>query len=164
MCFSLSNMHKSVPRTQAKVKLISLKAKKHIIMKRIGLLSDTHGCWDYSYLDFFSSCDEVWHAGDIGSVGIIERFESFRPFRAVYGNIDQAHRRLSRTLRPLGGWVACRRPAANLHQRPLAHPPRDVRQTARHPARQSWCCGTIRAAQGQDAGTVHHRRWQGGRP
>lgn len=64
------------------------------MMKRIGLLSDTHGCWDDSYLDFFSGCDEVWHAGDIGSVGIIERFEAFRPFRAVYGNIDGADVRM----------------------------------------------------------------------
>lgn len=57
-------------------------------MKRIGLLSDTHGCWDERYEDHFKDCDEIWHAGDIGSMEVVERFEAFRPFRAVYGNID----------------------------------------------------------------------------
>ena len=57
-------------------------------MKRIGLLSDTHGHWDERYAKHFAECDEVWHAGDIGSLELAERFEAFRPFRAVYGNID----------------------------------------------------------------------------
>lgn len=57
-------------------------------MKRIGLLSDTHGYWDERYETHFKDCDEIWHAGDIGSVEVAERFEAFRPFRAVYGNID----------------------------------------------------------------------------
>ena len=35
-------------------------------MKRIGLLSDTHGYWDERYLKYFEDCDEIWHAGDIG--------------------------------------------------------------------------------------------------
>ena len=57
-------------------------------MKRIGLLSDTHGYWDERYEDHFKDCDEVWHAGDIGSIEVAEKFEAFCPFRAVYGNID----------------------------------------------------------------------------
>ena len=57
-------------------------------MKRIGLLSDTHGYWDERYVQHFAKCDEVWHAGDIGSLEVAEQFEAFRPFRAVYGNID----------------------------------------------------------------------------
>lgn len=57
-------------------------------MKRIGLLSDTHGYWDERYARHFAECDEVWHAGDIGSLEVAEKFEAFRPFRAVYGNID----------------------------------------------------------------------------
>jgi len=59
-------------------------------MKKIGLLSDTHGCWDSKYVEYFSDCDEIWHAGDIGSLELAERFEAFKPFRAVYGNIDDA--------------------------------------------------------------------------
>lgn len=57
-------------------------------MKRIGLLSDTHGCWDDRYEKYFECCDEIWHAGDIGSLEIVDKFEAFKPFRAVYGNID----------------------------------------------------------------------------
>lgn len=57
-------------------------------MKRIGLLSDTHSCWDDRYLTHFNDCDEIWHAGDIGSMRIIEELETHRPVRAVCGNID----------------------------------------------------------------------------
>lgn len=57
-------------------------------MKRIGLLSDTHSCWDDRYLTHFNDCDEIWHAGDIGSMRIIEELEAHRPVRAVCGNID----------------------------------------------------------------------------
>ena len=57
-------------------------------MKRIGVLSDTHGYWDDRYLEYFKECDEIWHAGDIGSMEVAERLAGFRPFRAVYGNID----------------------------------------------------------------------------
>lgn len=57
-------------------------------MRRIGLLSDTHAYWDEKYVKYFDSCDEVWHAGDIGSMEVVDRFQAFRPFRAVYGNID----------------------------------------------------------------------------
>ena len=42
-------------------------------MKRIGLLSDTHAYWDERYLKYFDTCDEIWHAGDIGSLEVAER-------------------------------------------------------------------------------------------
>lgn len=57
-------------------------------MKRIGLLSDTHGYWDERYLKYFEECDEIWHAGDIGSKEVMDRLMDFKPFRGVYGNID----------------------------------------------------------------------------
>lgn len=64
-------------------------------MTRIGLLSDTHGYWDERYLKYFEPCDQIWHAGDIGSMEIVERLKAFRPLKAVYGNIDgQDMRRL----------------------------------------------------------------------
>ena len=70
-------------------------------MKRIGILSDTHSHWDDKYLIHFADCDEIWHAGDIGSEAIIDQLEAFRPVRAVYGNIDgtQMRRRFKETLR-----------------------------------------------------------------
>lgn len=57
-------------------------------MKRIGLLSDTHAWWDDRYLTHFEQCDEIWHAGDIGSVEVADKLAAFRPLRAVYGNVD----------------------------------------------------------------------------
>lgn len=57
-------------------------------MKRIGLLSDTHGYLDPAIFSHFSLCDEIWHAGDVGSTEIIEKLRDFKPLRVVYGNID----------------------------------------------------------------------------
>lgn len=62
-------------------------------MTRIGLLSDTHAYWDEKYLEYFESCDEIWHAGDIGSVEVAEKLAAFRPLRAVY----RQHRRARNT-------------------------------------------------------------------
>ena len=57
-------------------------------MKRIGLLSDTHGYWDERYARYFAECGEIWHAGDIGSQELAMRLNEIRPMKAVYGNID----------------------------------------------------------------------------
>ena len=57
-------------------------------MKKIGLISDTHGWWDEKYAEYFAACDEIWHAGDIGSAEVAMRLTAIRPLRAVYGNID----------------------------------------------------------------------------
>ena len=57
-------------------------------MKRIGLLSDTHGYINPGLFTFFGEVDEIWHAGDIGNMATADRLSAFRPFRAVYGNID----------------------------------------------------------------------------
>ncbi|MDE6682746.1 MAG: metallophosphatase family protein [Muribaculaceae bacterium] len=58
-------------------------------MKKIGILSDTHGYWDDRYAAHFAGCDEVWHAGDIGHYEIIEKLKEIVPVvRAVSGNID----------------------------------------------------------------------------
>lgn len=58
-------------------------------MKKIGILSDTHSCWDDRYAVHFKDCDEIWHAGDVGDIDIIRRLEDTAPVvRAVRGNID----------------------------------------------------------------------------
>lgn len=57
----------------------------------IGILSDTHSCWDARFAIHFADCDEIWHAGDIGDPSILEMLESSCPHatvRAVAGNID----------------------------------------------------------------------------
>lgn len=63
-------------------------------MKRIGLLSDTHAYWDDRYLHHFEECDEIWHAGDIGSLELATRLQEFRPLKAVCGNCDGGELRI----------------------------------------------------------------------
>lgn len=65
----------------------SLPDERAIRMK-IGLLSDTHSYLDRKIFDYFAECDQVWHAGDIGDVRVADELEAFKPFRAVFGNID----------------------------------------------------------------------------
>ena len=37
-------------------------------MKKIGLISDTHGVWDDALRCFLDGVDEIWHAGDFGNI------------------------------------------------------------------------------------------------
>jgi len=56
-------------------------------LKKIGLISDTHGYLDDAVFKHFEHCDEIWHAGDFGP-GVAEKLVAFKPLRGVYGNID----------------------------------------------------------------------------
>ena len=66
-------------------------------MKRIGVISDTHGTFDAALQSFLSDVDEVWHAGDLGGAGVdlADEIALFKPLRAVWGNIDGAAMRRS---------------------------------------------------------------------
>ena len=57
-------------------------------MTRIGVLSDTHGFIDDNVLKFFDACDQIWHAGDIGSMEVADALEQIKPLVGVHGNID----------------------------------------------------------------------------
>lgn len=57
-------------------------------MKRIGIISDTHGTFDEPLRNFLRDVDEIWHAGDIGSLDLADEIAAFKPLRAVWGNID----------------------------------------------------------------------------
>lgn len=59
-------------------------------MQRIGVLSDTHAFFDPRFYELFSEVDQIWHAGDIGSEEVLDLMESFKPVKAVFGNIDGA--------------------------------------------------------------------------
>lgn len=63
-------------------------------MKYIGLLSDTHSHLDERIFHHFEEVDEIWHAGDVGSVQVIERLEQFKLTRGVFGNIDDQEVRM----------------------------------------------------------------------
>jgi putative phosphoesterase len=57
-------------------------------MLHIGLLSDTHHFLDENLFRHFDKCDEIWHAGDFGTIAIAEKLAAFKPLKGVYGNID----------------------------------------------------------------------------
>ena len=57
-------------------------------MLKIGLISDTHHFLDDNVFRHFESCDEIWHAGDFGTIDIANQLKEFRPLKGVYGNID----------------------------------------------------------------------------
>ena len=63
-------------------------------MKKILLLSDTHGHLDDKIIKYVNQADEVWHAGDIGKKEILNYLTEIKPLKAVYGNIDDKEIRL----------------------------------------------------------------------
>lgn len=62
-------------------------------MKKILLLSDTHGYIDDNILKYVTLADEIWHAGDIGNHSVTDAIQKLKPLKAVYGNIDDAKAR-----------------------------------------------------------------------
>jgi uncharacterized protein len=63
-------------------------------MTKIGLLSDTHGYLDPKIFDYFKNVDEIWHAGDIGSLTVVDELQKFKPTRIIFGNIDEPEIRI----------------------------------------------------------------------
>jgi putative phosphoesterase len=59
-------------------------------MQRIGLISDTHHDLDEAVFHHFADTDEIWHAGDFGTIAVAEALRTFKPLKGVYGNIDGA--------------------------------------------------------------------------
>lgn len=55
---------------------------------KIGVISDTHGLFDKTLMEFLAPCDQIWHAGDFGTVEVADKIAAFKPLKAVYGNID----------------------------------------------------------------------------
>jgi len=57
-------------------------------MLKIGLVADTHHFLDPRIADYFSGVDEIWHAGDFGTITIAQELKKIAPLTGVYGNID----------------------------------------------------------------------------
>ncbi len=57
-------------------------------MQRIALISDTHNYLDPKIFKYVDSCDQIWHAGDIGTISITDELSKIKPVVAVYGNVD----------------------------------------------------------------------------
>lgn len=54
----------------------------------IGLISDTHGVFDEPLKEFLGPVDEIWHAGDFGTLDVVHKIAAFKPLKGVYGNCD----------------------------------------------------------------------------
>lgn len=62
-------------------------------MRKIFLISDTHSHWHDEWMKYISASDEIWHAGDIGSIELLKKFTDNpknKILRFVYGNIDNS--------------------------------------------------------------------------
>ena len=71
-------------------------------MKRIGLLSDTHSYFDTRFLELFKDVDEIWHAGDIGDIKVLDELRRFKPVKAVYeGKTEQPAEKVVESLKNL---------------------------------------------------------------
>jgi len=57
-------------------------------MKKIAIISDSHGFLDQKIINHIKKCDELWHAGDIGNINTLDYLEKIINIKAVYGNID----------------------------------------------------------------------------
>ena len=57
-------------------------------MKKIILISDTHGYIDEKIVKYANKVDEIWHAGDIGDISVSDKLKKIKPLKGVYGNID----------------------------------------------------------------------------
>jgi putative phosphoesterase len=57
-------------------------------MIKIGLISDTHNYLDSQVLEYFQDRDEIWHAGDFGTLKVADQLRKIAPVIGVYGNID----------------------------------------------------------------------------
>ena len=66
-------------------------------MQKILLLSDTHGFLDTKIKNYILNSDQVWHAGDIGDIKVLNDLASLKPVKSVYGNIDSQEVRLQTT-------------------------------------------------------------------
>lgn len=107
---------------------------------QIGIVSDTHNHWDERIESFFSGCDVILHAGDIGSLSLADRIAAFRPLIAVSGNIDDATTRREYPLTYDGTVGACHILMTHIGGYPGHYAP-NVRKAIRTAAPDIFICG-----------------------
>ncbi|MEN8250889.1 MAG: metallophosphoesterase family protein [Bacteroidota bacterium] len=65
---------------------------------KVSILSDTHGFMDEQVLKHLKTSDEIWHAGDIGSIDVLNILSTLPgQLRIVFGNIDNTAVRTNTT-------------------------------------------------------------------
>jgi uncharacterized protein len=55
---------------------------------RLGILSDTHSFFHPELPAVLAGVDLILHAGDIGTMDVLNALEAIAPVRAVWGNVD----------------------------------------------------------------------------
>lgn len=63
-------------------------------MAYIGLISDTHTCFDQALKGFMEPVDQIWHAGDFGNIETADAIAAYKPLTGVYGNCDSKEVRI----------------------------------------------------------------------
>ncbi|MEE4680906.1 metallophosphoesterase family protein [Pseudomonas alliivorans] len=75
---------------------------------KIGIISDTHGLLRPEAMEALQGCEQIIHAGDIGSAEIVEQLKAIAPLHIVRGNNDLgslwANDIADHLLFELGGW------------------------------------------------------------
>lgn len=78
------------------MKFFTLGAAKHILgkgmikfMKKIGIISDTHGLLRPEVLEILKDCDCIFHAGDVNRLEILDTLRVMGALYAVRGNNDK---------------------------------------------------------------------------
>ena len=110
-------------------------------MKKIGLLSDTHGYLDPMIFEYFAACDEVWHAGDFGTTEVSDQLQAFKPLKGVYGNIDG---KVIRAIHPLDQRFSCEQVEiwmTHIGGYPGRYEPRVREQLRQKPPPKLFICG-----------------------
>ena len=82
--------YRSFPQCEDAIKIWLGQAqfkKKHPAMQ-VGIISDTHSFFDPNLPDIFADVDEIWHAGDFGTIEVADQLAEIKPLRGVFGNID----------------------------------------------------------------------------
>lgn len=57
----------------------------------IGVLSDTHAYYDPKLDELFAGVTHIVHAGDFGTLDILQRLRALAPLTAVCGNVDRPY-------------------------------------------------------------------------
>lgn len=57
---------------------------------RIGILSDTHGLLRPQVVEALAGVDQILHAGDVGSLAVLDGLRAIAPVTAIRGNVDVA--------------------------------------------------------------------------
>ena len=54
----------------------------------VGLIADTHGLLRPEVVDAFAGVEHILHAGDVGSLDVLDGLRAIAPVTAVRGNVD----------------------------------------------------------------------------